>query len=152
MGRGSSKVGSSKPQTYETKNSFSGNVHKVSNKYFIPEKQVIDNDNIILYTSDIGVVKGNAVLIVDDNKAVYLKDWNLTGVRFRNGLDETYAVKLNRKYFKPYTFKTNIDDDILPGKEYSFDDLKKIAKSQEKRKEKITTYRVLVGSRDITKL
>lgn len=129
---------------------FFGNVHKVSNKYFILEKQVLDNDNIILYTNNIRVIKGNHVLVIDDNKAVCLKDWSITGIRFRNNYAETYAVKINRNYFKPYTFRNNIDNNLSFGKQYSFDDLKKIAKSQENGKQNVTTLRLRITNQNIT--
>ena len=50
------------------------------------------------------------MLIVDNNKGVYLKEWQAKPVHnFYNGMS-AYAVKVNRKYFKPYTFKFEFED------------------------------------------
>ena len=40
-----------------------------------------------------------------------------------------YAVKLNRKYWKVYTFKSDFED-IFIEKEATFDDLVEVAKEQ----------------------
>lgn len=45
-----------------------------SNKY-VYYKAVQDNDNIIIHTNNIKGIKGNFVLVVGNNKAIYLKDW-----------------------------------------------------------------------------
>lgn len=91
---------------------FGEDVKMISNKYF-KFTYVIDNDNIILITNNIKIIKGNYVLLVDNNKGVYLKDWQVRPVHnFYNDMS-AYAVKLNRKYFKPYTFKFNFEDMLL---------------------------------------
>lgn len=107
---------------------FYGKIKKISNKYFT-FNHVIDNDNIIIITGNVINVKGSYCLVVDNNKVVYLKDWQIRPVRNWNEGINAYAVKLNRNFFKKYTFKNSIDDFYIE-KEYSFDDLKEIAKTQ----------------------
>lgn len=103
-------------------------IKMISNKYF-KFTHVIDNDSIILITNNIKIIKGNYVLLVDNNKGVYLKDWQVRPVHnFYNSMS-AYAVKLNREYFKPYTFKFNFEDMAFE-EEQSFDCLLDIAKKQ----------------------
>lgn len=107
---------------------FFGEVKHKSNKYF-EYNSVIDNDNIILITNNIKVIKGNYVMLVDNNKGVYLKDWQVKTVHnFFTGMSG-YAVKLNRKYFRPYTFNFEFEDMAFE-KEETFDSLMEIAKTQ----------------------
>ena len=107
---------------------FFGEDVKMISNYF-KFTHVIDNDNIILITNNIKIIKGNYVLLVDNNKGVYLKDWQVRPVHnFYNDMS-AYAVKLNRKYFKPYTFKFNFEDMAFE-EEQSFDCLLDIAKKQ----------------------
>lgn len=106
-----------------------GNTKRLSNKYF-EFKRVIDDDNCIVVTNNIKEVKGNPVLVVGNNQAVYLKDWQYRPIHnYDNGID-TYAVKLNRKYYKPYTFKSNFDD-VGFDKNNTFDDMMNTAKEQQ---------------------
>lgn len=106
-----------------------GNYQMKSNKYF-SFKRVLDNDNIIIVTSNVKQIKGNYVMIVDNNKAVYLKDWQVKAVsNFFNGL-EGYTVKLNRNYFKPYTFRFDFEGYSFE-KEETFEDMMNVAKLQE---------------------
>ena len=108
-----------------------GNVTKVSNKYFFC-KRVLDEDNIIINTANTYYLKNkNAlILIVGTCEAVYLQDWQLQAVATENGY-KSYLVKLNRKYFKTYTFQKQIDEDITIEKTYTFDDFVELAKAQE---------------------
>lgn len=108
---------------------FGEDYKKTSNKYF-KFKRVIDEDNIILITNNIKVIKGNYVLIVWDNKGVYLKDWQVRKVHNYYNDIVAYAVKLNRKYFKPYEFKFEFNDFVFE-KESTFDSLYEVAKIQE---------------------
>lgn len=108
---------------------FFGEVTKKSNKYF-EYNSVIDEDNIIIVTNNIKTIKGNMVMIVDNNKAVYLKDWQVRRVHnFYNGVS-AFAVKLNRKYFKPYTFRFDFEDMAFEQEE-TFDSLKECASEQD---------------------
>lgn len=107
---------------------FFGKIRKKSNKYF-EYNSVIDEDNIIIITNNIKVLKGSFVLIVDNNKGVYLKEWQIKPVHnFYTGMS-AYAVKLNRGYFRPYTFSFDFEDMAFE-KEDTFDSLKKIAVTQ----------------------
>lgn len=109
-------------------NRFFGDVKYTSNKYFTFNR-VISDDEIILITDNVKYIKGNPVLIISPNKAVYLKDWCITPVHNYFNDIYGYAVRLNRKFFKPYTFKTDFEN-IYIEKEYGFDDLLEIAKEQ----------------------
>ena len=108
---------------------FFGETKKMSNKYF-SFKRFIDDDNIIIITNNIKTIKGSFVMLVDNNKAVYLKDWQVRPVHNYGAGINAYAVKLNRKYWKVYTFKTDFDDMAFE-KEETFDDLVTIAKEQD---------------------
>ena len=58
--------------TFETKDRFFGDIHKVSNKRFQIKSQNPSEDEAIIFTNNVTVVKGNPVLVTDNNKAVYL--------------------------------------------------------------------------------
>lgn len=106
-----------------------GNTKNVSNKYF-KFKHVLDDDNCIVVTNNIKFIKGNPVLVTGNNQAVYLKDWQLRSVyNYWEGI-EGYAVKLNRKYFKPYTFRFDFDD-MAFDKNNTFDDIMDVAREQD---------------------
>lgn len=108
---------------------FAAGYEMKSNKYFT-FKNVINDDECILITNNIKVVKGSYALIVDNNKAVFLKDFQIKQVyNYFNDLS-AFAIKLNRKYFKTYTFQNDFEDMYFE-KEETFDDLMKAAKEQE---------------------
>lgn len=100
-------------------------------KKILKFKHYINSNEIIIITNDIKVIKNNYVLLVDKNKGVYLKEWQIFKIKNWDLGINTYAIKLNRNYFKVYTFKFNFEDFIFE-KEISFDDLIEIAKEQEK--------------------
>lgn len=133
---------------------FFGQVKKTSGKYFQPKSQVIDDDNIILITNNVTSVKGNPVMTVGPNQAVYLKDWNMSGVgvKTKSGeyVGDSVAVKVSRKYFKPYTFKSQFDS--APSKQMSFDDLKKVAKQQSSSGTQLSPFMINVGNTGISKV
>lgn len=108
---------------------FFGGVEHKSNKYFT-FKHFINNDEAIIITNNVRYIKGNPVLIIANNKAVYLKEWLVQPVHnYFNGI-YAYAVKINRQYFKPYTFKSDFEY-ICIETEYTFDALLNIAKEQD---------------------
>ena len=111
---------------------FFGEVKYISNKYFTFD-HVIDNDCIILITSNIAEVKGTPVLVVGSNKAVYLKDWQIRRIHNYDDSFNGYAVKLNRNFFKVYTFKSNFENFSFENDE-TFDDFAEIANSQNSEK------------------
>lgn len=108
---------------------FFGEVKQKSNKYFT-FNHYVDDDNVTIITNNIKYIKGNPVLVVDNNKVVYLKDWLVEPVRnYSNGI-YAYAAKINRKFFKVYTFKKDFEDMAFE-KETTFDELVEIAKEQD---------------------
>ncbi len=108
-----------------------GNWSNKSNQYY-NFKRVINENEIIIITNNIKKIKNNYVLVVGNNKVVYLKDWAVRPVRnFENNV-YAYAVKLNRNYFKVYTFKSDFED-LYFEKEENFADLLELAKEQEER-------------------
>ena len=108
-----------------------GNWSNTSNQYY-NFKRVLNENEIIIVTENVKIIKGNPVLVIGNNKAVYLKDWAVRPVRnFENNV-YAYAVKLNRNYFKVYTFKSDFED-LYFEKEENFDDLLELAKEQEER-------------------
>lgn len=107
---------------------FFGEVKHTSNKYF-KFNHVISDDEIIIVTNNVKFVKGNPVLIIDNNKVVYLKDWNVAEVRNYNMDLYAYAVKLNRIYWKEYTFKSDFEDMCFKEAD-TFDRLKAVAEMQ----------------------
>lgn len=113
------------------------NQHQVSNKYFT-FKHVVDNDNIIINTKNVRIVKGNYVLVIGDSTVVYLKPWQVKEAHNWSQLgDDFYLVKLNRNFFKPYTFKFTFDDLSFDGKVRTFDDLKDICQEQDNENMKV---------------
>ena len=133
-GRGSSGGGGALKSNLNPNNTvkdrFFNKISPISRKYFKYDS-IIDNDNIIVRTNNIAVVKGNPVLIVDNNKAVYLKTWQVEPIKMNRGEVNTYAVKLNRNYMKPYTFKSSFEGFSFD-KQDNFESLKKLAKQQQK--------------------
>ena len=84
--------------------------------------------NFVLVTNDLYAVHNGIVLVLGSNKGVYIKDWNRDYVKTIEGID-THVVKLERKYFKPYTFKNDFVG-FETCKDYTFDELKEIAAIQ----------------------
>lgn len=120
---------------FESKKNFffgEGNYKEESNKY-LTFNHYVNDDEIVICTNNITwYVKNGAqqyLLIVGNNKAVYLKDWQLEASNLRNGLD-TYLVKLNRKYFKTYTFKKDFENFYFEN-DQDFDYLVELAKEQD---------------------
>lgn len=108
-----------------------GNTKEVSNKYF-QYRHAIDNDNIIINTNNIKMIKGSPTLVVGRCSAVFLKDWQVRKAHnFDNGMNFD-IVKLNRKFFKTYTFKSEFEDFAFDdGVVQTFDELSEIAKKQD---------------------
>ena len=114
---------------------FFGEVEHKSNKYFTFNHYINDNE-VIIITGNVKYIKGNPVLIIANNKAVYLKDWLVKSVHNYFNDIYAYAVKLNRQYFKPYTFKSDFEDMCIET-EYTFDDLLNVAREQDAENMKI---------------
>lgn len=122
------------------KEQFFGEMRKDSNQYFY-FKRVHSDDEIVLITNNIRVVKDSFVLIVDNNKAVFLKSWQVKAVKvlIENDTVRAWAVKLNRNYFKVYTFKSDFEDFSFE-KEQNFDDLLEVAKDQDRVNSCVSTH------------
>ena len=109
-------------------NKFFGEVKNISNKYF-KFNHILNEDEIIVVTGNVKFIKDNFVLVVGNNKVVYLKEWNIVRVHnYDLGLN-AHAVKLNRKYFKTYTFKNDFEDFHFE-KDDTFESLIEVAKEQ----------------------
>jgi hypothetical protein len=113
----------------QNKEKFFPNYKNISNKYFTFDHYVND-DEIVIITSNIITVKGSPVLVVGNNKVVYLKDFCIQAVHNYDLGINTYAVILKRQFFKVYTFKNDIEGFSFE-KEESFDDLIEVAKEQD---------------------
>ena len=109
---------------------FGEDLHMTNGSYF-QFKRVIDSDNIIILTNKIKKVRDNYVLVTDQDKGVYLKDWQLRKVSSYQAGINCYAVKLSRKFFKPYKFSFEFEDFLIT-KEETFDTLYNVANEQEK--------------------
>ena len=123
---------------------FFGEHTMTANQYFT-FSNVQDEDNIIIITNNVKSIKGNPVLVVGNHEVVYLKDWNIVPVmNWEKGID-AWAVKLNRKYFKVYTFRTEFEDFYFKETE-TFDSLMEVAKEQQEKgnafRVKSWTYRI----------
>lgn len=141
--------------TYTEKNRFFGNIHHTSNKYFMVENQVSEDENeIIFITNNVRSIKGNPVLIINNNQAIYLKDFNIVGVSVKasNGefIGDAFAVKLNSKFFKAYTFKNDFEGVSFEEAD-TFESLKALAKEQEAANNLYSTHCIDIYYSSITK-
>jgi len=104
------------------------------NKRFNCINQVANDDEIVIITNNVQFWKNKEqfVLWVDNNKIVYLKDFQVFKVYNYEVLGNCYIVKLNRKYFKSYNCYEN--ENMCFEKEDTFDDLLKLAKEQTEKK------------------
>jgi len=108
---------------------FYPEIKKISNQYFT-FNHIIDNDTIIVITNNVKFLKGNPVLIIANNKGIYLKQWQIDSVKVgQREWVSAYAVKLNRNFFKPFTFNFDFDDFAF-SQEDSFESLLEISKTQ----------------------
>jgi hypothetical protein len=113
------------------KEKFFPNHKNVSNRYFTFDHYISD-DEIVIITSNIINLKGSPVLIVGNDKAVYLKDFCIQPVHnYHLGIN-AFAVRLKRQFFKVYTFKKEFEAFYFE-KDENFDDLVEVAKEQDKR-------------------
>lgn len=113
---------------------FFGEVRRKSNKYFHFCRMVSD-DVAIIVTNNLTTINGSPAMIVGENSAVFLKDWNIVPVRMERGTMNSYAVKVDRRYYKPYTFSQPFD---YTGEEMStFDDVLDVARMQDEADEPV---------------
>lgn len=118
------------------KERFFPNCKNVSAKYFTFQ-HYINDDEVVIVTSNVVPVKDSLVMLVANNKAVYLKDWTVKKVHSYNEMFNAYAVKLNRKFFKVYTFKNYFEGFAFGEHEQTFDDMVETAKAQDEENLKI---------------
>lgn len=105
---------------------------------------VIDENNIIVIVTTVKMLRnGSVVMVVGNDQAIYLQDWQIYKVMTKSGIDG-WAVKLSRKHFKPYTFKDGFYPEFFFRKSLTFDDLVKRAESQ---KEAVRTQGTITGVR-----
>lgn len=109
---------------------FWGDIKWRTNKYF-EFKRVIDEDNIIIVTKNITEVKDSLVLIVDNDKVVYLKPWQVQPIMNYHAGVYAFAVKLNRNFMKTYQFKRPFEE-VYFKEEDTFDTLLESAKEQDR--------------------
>lgn len=107
---------------------FFGAMHWVSNQYFT-FNHIVNDDEIIVITNNVKKIKNSFALAVDNNKVVYLKEWNMVPVRNYDLDIYAIAVKLNRKYWKEYTLNSEFDDLCFEQAD-TFDSLKAVALEQ----------------------
>lgn len=95
-------------------------------------KHDVDENTIIIATNNVKFFKKREtyVLVVDNNKIVYLKDWQVTPIKNWDLGTNAYAVKLNRNYFKVYNLSFSFEDMSFT-KEDTFDSLKEVARQQD---------------------
>ena len=104
--------------------------HNISGKYY-NYRHVLDQDTIIINTNNVRRVKDSLVLVVDNDKAVYLKDWNVKQAHNWSDIGtDFWIVKLSRAYFRPYTFSRPFDDIAMDGVQ-DFDFLLQVAREQD---------------------
>lgn len=113
----------------KAKDRFFGGRRMTSSRYFTFE-HVLDEDNIIVITDNVRMLRnGSIVLIVGNEHAVYLKEWQIYKVRTYTDDIDGWAVKLNREYFKPYRFNGRFAG-VSFYQPDTFDNLKVTAKAQ----------------------
>lgn len=109
---------------------FFGTCADKSDKYFTFNHYVSDSE-IVIVTDNIATLRGDYVLIVGNNSAVYLRDFCVTPVHSYKERFNAYAVKLKREYFKPYTFRTEFEGFYFK-EDDTFDTLVRVAKEQDR--------------------
>lgn len=111
-----------------------GNWRNLTNKY-IAYKSVLNDDEIIIRTSNIKFFKGCPVLIVGSNDVVYLKDWQVKAAHAwePDFKEDFYIVKINKKYFRTYHFENPVFG-FESMENQDFEHLLDVAKEQEESK------------------
>ena len=113
----------------QEKERFFGDRRFVTSKFFTFE-HVLDDDNIIVVTDAVKMLRnGSIVLIVGNQEAVYLKEWQIWKVTGYYGEFDGWAVKLCRDYFKPYRFNKPFPG-VFFRQPDTFDNLKATARGQ----------------------
>lgn len=125
-------------------NYFNESICKKSNKYFT-FKRYKDDDNVTIVTNNIiqlgeyGEYGEYYVLLVGENKGVWLKDWQVKECRVgQQTYLPAFTVKLSRQYFTVKDITSPKCNDFFFEKEETFDDMVELAKIQDERNEAIS--------------
>lgn len=108
---------------------------KMSSKKSFHFKNVINDDLVILLTTNIRTVKNKRILVTGEHTGIFLKDWQFIKLNNHQRGINCYAVKLYRKYFKPFNFG-NIS--FYPGKPEINDFEEAIARAKKQEEEHIS--------------
>ena len=109
---------------------FFGQEIKMTSKNYFRFKNVINNDVVILLTTNIRTIKDKLVLVTGKNKGLFLKNWQIIKLNNHQKGINCYAVKLYREYFSPYNFG-KIDFGYVKPEIKDFDELIEIVKKQD---------------------
>lgn len=113
-----------------TQNKFYGELKEVSASRFTFDGTAHeDQDTVTIVTNNVRRFKNNFVMMVDNNKVIYLKEWQIRPIYNHEMIGSAFAVKLNRNFFKTYTWKSEFTDAYFE-KEDTFDSLAAVAKEQ----------------------
>lgn len=119
---------------------FFGYIKKSSTNFF-KFKQVYKNgDTIIVLTNNIcryGKTEtdaGKPIMMITENAAIFLQDWQFRKVSSKRSGLKCFAVKLNRQNFKPYVFKGKNESFIYPNDGMDYNTWMRIAIEQEEQK------------------
>ena len=119
-------------------NYFNESICKKSNKYFT-FKRYKDDDNVTIVTNNIIQLGEYYVLLVGENKGVWLKDWQVKECRVgQQTYMPAFTVKLSRQYFTVKDITSPKCNDFFFEKEETFDDMVTLAKAQDERNEAIS--------------
>ena len=119
-------------------NYFNESICKKSNKYFT-FKRYKDDDNVTIVTNNIIQLGEYYVLLVGENKGVWLKDWQVKECRVgQQTYLPAFTVKLSRQYFTVKDITSPKCNDFFFEKEETFDDMVELAKIQDELNEAIS--------------
>ena len=128
---------SSKYLTNFNDNYFNESISKISNKYFT-FKRYKDDDNVTIVTSNVIYLGDFPVLLVGENKGVWLKQWQVKDIKVgQYDFIPAKTVKLSRKYFNVKDIKSSKCDNFYFEKDNTFDDMVELAKLQDEEGEAI---------------
>ncbi len=112
------------------KNNFFGEICNCSNKRFTFDGTAHDNEDLVtVITGNVRRYKDGYVLVVGNSEVVFLKDWQICPIYNHETVGNAFAVKLDRKFFRTYTWKSYFPDFGFDESD-TFDSLKKAAKEQ----------------------
>lgn len=110
---------------------FFGEGIEFDNGYVKSFKHYKSDQEVIIITNNVIMINETPVLILGNNKGHYLKWFNIKKLKKFNSTITSYAIKINKEFFKIYEFKNNFEDFYFDN-DVSFEDLIEIAKEQDK--------------------